>query len=61
MFRGTYYVGMRTHKKLIDVELEYQSDAFDIERWVEATKILMSVLGDDFDAAGAVNDGETAS
>ena len=59
MFRGTYYVGMRTHKKLIDVELEYQSDAFDIERWVEATKILMSVLGDDFDAAAAIDDGET--
>lgn len=45
-------MGMRTHKKLIDVELEYQSDACDIERWVEATKILMSVLGDDFDAEG---------
>lgn len=51
-------MGMRTHKKLIDVELEYQSDAFDIERWVEATKILMSVLGDDFESAGAVDDGE---
>ena len=61
MFRGAYYVGMRTHKQLIDVELEYQSDAFDIERWVEATKILMSVLGDDFDAEGAVDDGEIAS
>ena len=54
-------MGMRTHKKLIDVELEYQSDAFDIEIWVEATKILMSVLGDDFDAEGAVDDGEIAS
>lgn len=53
-------MGMGTYKKLIDVELEYQADAFDIERWVEATKILMSVLGDDFDAAGAVDDGETA-
>ncbi len=52
MFSETYYMGMRTHKKLIDVELEYQSDACDIERWVEATKILMSVLGDDFDAEG---------
>jgi len=55
MFRETYYMGMRTHKKLIDVELEYQSDACDIERWVEATKILMSVLGDDFDAEGDKN------
>ena len=54
-------MGMRTHKKLIDVELKYQSDAFDIERWVEATKILMSVLGDDFESDGAVDDGETAS
>ena len=54
-------MGMRTYKKLIDIELEYQSDAFDIERWVEATKILMSVLGDDFDAAAAIDDGETAS
>ena len=54
-------MGMSTHKKLIDVELEYQSDAFDIERWVEATKILMSVLGDDFDAAAAIDDVETAS
>jgi len=52
MFSETYYMGMRTHKKLIDVELEYQSDACDIERWVEATKILMSVLGDDFDSEG---------
>ena len=60
MFRETYHMGMGTYKKLIDVELEYQADAFDIERWVEATKILMSVLGHDFDAAGAVDDGETA-
>jgi len=45
-------MGMRTHKKLIDVQLEYQPDACDIERWVEATKILMSVLGDEFDAEG---------
>ncbi len=52
MFTRTYYMGMRTNKKLIDVELEYQSDACDIERWVEATKILMSVLGDDFDSEG---------
>ena len=43
-------MGTRTHKKLIDVQLEYQPDACDIERWVEATKILMSVLDDDFDA-----------
>jgi hypothetical protein len=52
MFRETHYMGMRIHKKLIDVELEYQSDACDIERWVEATKILMSVLGDDSDSEG---------
>ncbi len=45
-------MGMRTLKKQIGVELEYQSDACDIERWVEATKILMSVLGDDFDSEG---------
>ena len=41
---------MKTPKRLIDVELEYQLDAFDIERLVEATRILMEALGDEIDA-----------
>ena len=53
-------MGMRTHKKLIDVELEYQPDAFDLDRWVEATKILMSVLEDDFEAVDPKDIGESA-
>jgi hypothetical protein len=43
---------MKPPKKLINVELEYQLDAFDIERLVEATRILMEALGDDFDTEG---------
>ena len=41
---------MKTPKKLINVELEYHLDAFDIERLVEATRILMEALGDEIDA-----------
>jgi len=41
---------MKTPKKLIDVELEYHLDAYDIERLVEATRILMEALGDEFDS-----------
>ena len=40
---------MKTPKKLINVELEYQLDAFDIERLVEATRILMEALGNEID------------
>ena len=43
---------MKTPKKLINVELEYHLDAFDIERLVEATRILMEALGDEIDAEG---------
>ena len=43
---------MKTPKKLINVELEYQLDALDIERLVEATRILMHALGDEFDVEG---------
>ena len=41
---------MKTPKKLINVELEYHLDAYDIERLVEATRILMEALGDEFDS-----------
>ena len=41
---------MKTPKKLINVELEYHLDAFDIERLVEATRILMEALEDEIDA-----------
>jgi hypothetical protein len=40
---------MKTPNKLIDVELEYHLDVLDIERLVEATRILMEVLGDEVD------------
>jgi hypothetical protein len=40
---------MKTPKKLINVELEYQLDAFDIERLVDATRILMEALGNEID------------
>ena len=40
---------MKMPKKLINVEVEYQFDALDIERLVEATRILMEVLGDEVD------------
>ncbi len=43
---------MKTPKKLINVELQYQRDTFDIERLVEATRILMEVLGEEFDSEG---------
>jgi len=43
---------MKTPKQLINVEIQYQLDAYDIERLVEATMILMEALGDDFDSEG---------
>jgi hypothetical protein len=43
---------MKTPKRLINVEIQYQLDAYDIERLVEATRILMEALGDDFDTEG---------
>jgi hypothetical protein len=43
---------MKPPKKLINVELEYQLEAYDIERLVEATRILMEALGDEIDAEG---------
>ena len=43
---------MKTPKKLINVELQYRLDTFDIERLVEATRILMEVLGEEIDADG---------
>ena len=43
---------MKTPKKLISVELEYRLDGIDIERLVEATRILMEVLGDEIDSEG---------
>ncbi len=43
---------MKTPKKLINVELEYHLDTFDIERLVEATRILMEALGDEIDVEG---------
>ena len=46
---------MKTPKKLINVELEYQLQVFDIERLVEATRILMEVLGEEFDVPGDVS------
>jgi len=41
---------MTTPKLLINVEIQYHLDAFDIERLVEATRILMEALGDEIDA-----------
>ena len=43
---------MKTPKKLINVELEYHFDAYDIERLVEATRILMEALGQEVDVEG---------
>ena len=43
---------MKTPKKLISVELQYRLDGTDIERLVEATRILMEVLGEEIDADG---------
>ena len=49
---GGVHQRMKTPKKLINVELEYHLDAYDIERLVEATRILMEALGDEIDAEG---------
>ena len=46
---------MKTPKKLISVEVTYQRYTFDIERLVEATRILMEALEDDFDTEGDVS------
>ena len=46
---------MKTPKKLISVDLEYQVDVYDIERLVEATRILMEVLGEEVDVPGDVS------
>ena len=43
---------MKTPKKLISVEVKYQRDTFDIERLVEATRILMEALGEEMDVEG---------
>ncbi len=40
---------MKTPKRLIDVELEFDLHAYDIERLVEATRILMEALGNEID------------
>ena len=45
---------MKTPKKLINVELQYRLDTFDIERLVEATRILMEVLGEEVESEGDV-------
>jgi len=50
-FRGEHN-SMKTPKKLINVELEYHFDAYDIERLVEATRILMEALGQEVDVEG---------
>ncbi len=50
-FRGEHS-RMKTPKRLIDVELEYHLDAYDIERLVEATRILMEALGNEIDSEG---------
>jgi len=43
---------MKTPKRLIDVELEFDLHAYDIERLVEATRILMEALGAEVDTVG---------
>jgi hypothetical protein len=43
---------MKTPKRLIDVELEFDLHAYDIERLVEATRILMEALGVEVDTEG---------
>ena len=43
---------MKTPKKLINVEIQYHLDTFDIERLVEATRILMEALVAEVDAEG---------
>ena len=46
---------MKTPKKLINVEIQYHVDAYDIERLVEATRILMEALGEEVDTEGEVS------
>ena len=46
---------MKTPKKLINVELQYRLDGIDIERLVEATRILMEALRDKIDSEGEVS------
>jgi len=46
---------MKTPKRLIDVELEFDLHAYDIERLVEATRILMEALGEEVDTEGEVS------
>ena len=46
---------MKTLKKLINVELQYRLDGIDIERLVEATRILMEVLGEEIETEGDVS------
>ena len=46
---------MKTPKKLINVEFQYHLDTFDIERLVEATRILMEALRDEIDVEGDTN------
>ena len=43
---------MKTPKKLINVELEFDLIELDIERLVEATRILMEALGNEIDTEG---------
>ncbi len=50
-FRGEHS-RMKTPKKLINVELQYHFDAYDIERLVEATRILIEADGDEIDVEG---------
>jgi hypothetical protein len=46
---------MKTSKKLINVELEFDLIELDIERLVEATRILMEALGQEIDVEGEVS------
>ena len=46
---------MKIPKNHINVELQYRLDTFDIERLVEATRILMEVLGEEVDVPGDVS------
>ncbi len=46
---------MKTPKKLINVEIQYHVDAYDIERLVEATRILMEALCEEVDTEGEVS------
>ena len=53
-FRGEHS-RMKTPKNLINVEIQYHLDVLDIERLVEATRILMEALGAEVDAVGEVS------